>query len=192
MMTDKDTLRATYGRIRTAIPHEALAIAANDATERLGLFLATRPSIKTIACYLSYRHELPTDPVIKLCIDADIRITVPAWDGEKYRFTYMTDKSVLVDGPKGIKQPSPPEYVDAEEIDMFIVPGLVFCTDGGRIGYGGGWYDRLLAPRRPDSICAGYCLNEQISLERLPLEPHDRNMDVIFTPKHIYRVMKNV
>lgn len=186
----KDELRSKYGHFRTAINQNELEQASIDTADRFAMFLATHPSVTNVACYLSYRRELPTRPLIDLCIDAGVKLAVPAWNGETYNFVWFDKDAELEDGPKGIKQPRFLNYAKVTDIDLFVVPGLVFSTDGGRIGYGGGWYDRLLLNRRDDSICAGYCFDVQVSLESLPLELHDLRMDMIMTPTRLFRVSK--
>ena len=62
---------------------------------------------------------------------------------------------------------------------VWIVPGLAFTRTGGRLGYGGGWYDRLLAGTDPSDILLGVAYPFQM-VEELPSEPHDiRLTDVV-------------
>ncbi len=64
--------------------------------------------------------------------------------------------------------------------DLVIVPGLAFTADGGRLGQGGGWYDRFLSRIRPDCTTVGVCFVEQL-LDALPTEPHDIAVDHVVT-----------
>ena len=60
-----------------------------------------------------------------------------------------------------------------------ICPGLIFDRNGGRIGYGGGFYDRYLSLHRV--LKAGYGFSEQIAGADLPLKSHDIRMDLLVT-----------
>ena len=72
----------------------------------------------------------------------------------------------------GIMEPVDAEIVPAKEVYGWIVPGLAFTRDGRRLGYGGGWYDRLLADAPKDAVKLGVAHSFQI-VEDLPTEPHD-------------------
>jgi 5-formyltetrahydrofolate cyclo-ligase len=69
---------------------------------------------------------------------------------------------------------------DPRTIDVVIVPGTAFTHAGGRLGQGGGWYDRFLAMVRPDCVTIGVAFAPQI-VDELPLEPHDVAVDVVVT-----------
>ena len=75
----------------------------------------------------------------------------------------------LVPGAFGVPEPTG-ESCAASALDLVIVPGLAFTTEGGRLGRGGGHYDRFLAHCAAPSI--GVCFAEQL-VDELPLEPHD-------------------
>lgn len=74
----------------------------------------------------------------------------------------------------GILEPDPElcPLVSPDEIAIALVPGLGFDQSGGRIGYGMGFYDRLL-PRLVRARCYGVGYREQLALDPIPLEPHD-------------------
>lgn len=70
--------------------------------------------------------------------------------------------------------------VDPRELDVVIVPGLAFDVRGGRLGRGGGWYDRYLPRLRADAVKIGVAWESQI-VERVPVEAHDVQMDWVVT-----------
>ena len=81
----------------------------------------------------------------------------------------------------GILEPN--EYASEfpiDEIDALIVPGLAFTLDGRRLGYGGGYYDRLLSMDSFTAYAIGFCFKFQI-IRDLPTETHDRKVDNIIT-----------
>jgi 5-formyltetrahydrofolate cyclo-ligase len=79
----------------------------------------------------------------------------------------------------GILEPPPDAPAFAPElVDMALIPGLAFTRDGGRLGYGGGFYDRLLPQLRPDCLLVGIT-HSSLLLPALPLEPHDIKMQFL-------------
>ena len=76
--------------------------------------------------------------------------------------------------------PAAPPPESPEHIDVVIVPGVAFTEAGDRLGQGGGWYDRVLASVRPDCVAIGVCFVEQV-VDAIPVEPHDRRVDVVVT-----------
>ncbi len=171
--------------LRDVLPQEALDQAAAAATAHFTLFAKAHPSIRSIACYLSHGSELPTGPILEVCRHQRWCVAVPVWDGHAYHFAWLESDAPLESGPMGIPQPANSVFSKSSEIDLFLVPGLAFSTDGGRIGYGGGWYDRLLSGRRADSLCVGLGLDFQLVSEPLPLEPHDMRMEAVLTPQRL-------
>jgi 5-formyltetrahydrofolate cyclo-ligase len=92
----------------------------------------------------------------------------------------------LEEGPHGIRQPSvtTPEVARAD-IDIVIVPGVAFDASGARIGYGGGYYDRLL-DRLPSARRIGMAFDVQL-VGSIPHEPHDCHMHMVVTPTQVVR-----
>jgi len=86
----------------------------------------------------------------------------------------------------GIPEPgSDIPIVPEESIDLVFVPLLAFDTRGARLGYGGGFYDRLFAACRPDTLWIGLS-HLEASDTFLPQEPHDLKLNYALTPKNIY------
>lgn len=97
----------------------------------------------------------------------------------------------LVAGPFGLAQPSEHAPRAARgAIDAVIVPGVAFDECGRRLGYGGGYYDRLLPTLRPDCLRIGVAFDEQL-LQEIPAEDHDATVHVVVTPSRVIRVSKN-
>ena len=87
-------------------------------------------------------------------------------------------------GFKGIPEPTTDACVKIEDVDIVIVPGVAFSADGARIGYGGGYYDRLLTWIKGTVPIVALAYEEQI-FDELPAEGHDIGMDSIITPERI-------
>ena len=94
----------------------------------------------------------------------------------------MTNTTALVRGPFGVIEPplESTALADLTALDAIFIPGLAFSKDGGRLGFGGGWYDRLLA-RIPDkTIKIGVCWNELL-IDSVPMDAWDVHVDGILT-----------
>ena len=85
----------------------------------------------------------------------------------------------------------PPAQPDGEargaeslkEADLIIIPALAASADGTRLGQGGGWYDRALMHRSPDTpVVAAIFDDEVLEAGVIPAEPHDVPVDAIVTP----------
>jgi len=97
----------------------------------------------------------------------------------------------LIAGPFGLAQPSEHAPRAARgSIDAVLVPGVAFDERGRRLGYGGGYYDRLLPTLRPDCLRIGIAFDEQL-LEDIPAEEHDACVHIVVTPSRVIRVSKN-
>ena len=94
----------------------------------------------------------------------------------------------LQPGTWGIPEPAPDRCrpVEPVEIDFVLVPGLVFDPGGGRIGYGAGYYDRLLGawpPPVPPLVAAAFELQV---VPAVPVLPTDRRVDLVVTESRTY------
>ena len=80
--------------------------------------------------------------------------------------------------------------IPAEEIDLFIIPLLACDYAGNRLGYGGGYYDRLLANANPSAVRVGINFFSPL-LEKIPHESHDMALHTLFTPQHCFDFYSN-
>ncbi len=92
----------------------------------------------------------------------------------------------------GLWEPAPALVADAErhcapaDVDLFLVPGLAFDLAGGRIGYGKGYYDRLLGTARPGAVFVALAFECQM-VEHVPTSPRDVPVHLIVTERATYR-----
>ena len=100
---------------------------------------------KLIASYLSFPHEFQTQELIEQALKDGKKVLIPKTYPKGRMDFVVYDPQQLVKTAFGLLEPQGDlEVVDASQIDLIHVPGLVFTTEGYRIGYGGGYYDRYL------------------------------------------------
>ncbi|MDG1788317.1 MAG: 5-formyltetrahydrofolate cyclo-ligase, partial [Paracoccaceae bacterium] len=103
--------------------------------------------------------------------------------GAALLFSRWDPECALKDGPFGAKIPQIDQFFEPE---ILIVPLVAFDRQGGRLGYGGGFYDRTLEGlrqrRRTLAIGFAYCAQEA---KALPLEPTDQPLDMIVTEQGV-------
>jgi 5-formyltetrahydrofolate cyclo-ligase len=94
----------------------------------------------------------------------------------------ITNSQGLVRGPFGVIEPplSWEPLTDLTALDAIFIPGLAFSPHGGRLGFGGGWYDRLLARIPESTIKIGVCWNEML-VDAIPMDAWDVRVDGILT-----------
>lgn len=141
---------------------------------------------ETIAVTVSVGNELDTMPIIEQAWKQGKRIAVPRCIPSKKQleFYYLEDVNQLEESYYGLLEPNTYKCrrSEIEEIELMIVPGLVFDRKGYRIGHGGGYYDRLLTAHsfQTVSICFDFQLVEGIFNEN-----HDIPVDKIITPTEV-------
>lgn len=138
--------------------------------------------------YSSFKSEVDTRALMRSSFELGKRVAAPKVYGERnelllYEILNMED---LVKGYLGIGEPivSAETLRDVRDMDLIIVPGVAFDEQCSRLGYGKGFYDKLLRLKRSPAIALAY--EEQI-VEAIPSEPHDIRMDGIITDMRILR-----
>lgn len=144
--------------------------ARGDIGERIDPLTRGSP----LAVYLAAPDEINIDPYIEDLLRAGVKVVAPRWNGETYALARLKglDETSLRRGPMGIREPVDADIVESKKVAVWIIPGLAFTRGGKRLGYGGGWYDRLLAAAPKDAVKIGVACSFQI-VDDLPEEPHD-------------------
>ena len=100
---------------------------------------------QNIATYLSFPHEFQTQELIKQALKDGKKVLIPKTYPKGRMEFVVYDPQQLVKTSFGLLEPEGElTVIDSCQIDLIHVPGLVFTTEGYRIGYGGGYYDRYL------------------------------------------------
>jgi len=150
---------------------------------------------KTVMFYVSFRSEVETEKMTRNALKLKKKIVIPVVHGEKIVVSEIKNlKKELTKGSFGIKEPKKEfrRRVNQKEIDLVVVPGVVFDKRGGRLGYGRGYYDRFLRSKSIRSRmsrsrqCAliGLAFDLQIA-RKIPLVKEDMKVDKIVTESGI-------
>ena len=140
----KSELRKQVLQEMKALPREQKQFIDQALTERL-LQHPFYQEAKVIATYLSFPHEFQTQELIEQALKDGKKVLIPKTYPKGRMDFVVYDPQQLVKTSFGLLEPQGDlEVVDASQIDLIHVPGLAFTTEGYRIGYGGGYYDRYL------------------------------------------------
>jgi 5-formyltetrahydrofolate cyclo-ligase len=150
-----------------------------------GLFsLQCMKKAGTVCTFLSAFKEPDTIRIVTALRKNGCRIIVPIshTDTNTLSLSYIDGIEDLHKGAYGILEPNVVGEADSDEIDVILVPGLAFDREGGRMGFGKGYYDRLL--EKSTAVKIGLCYDFQL-FDKIPKEKHDVPMDYIITEKEI-------
>ena len=150
-----------------------------------------------VQVYMHFRSEVQTSEIIRQMFVANQIVTIPYTNPDKSQLVAVrvTDLNQQVaPGYCGIPEPLL-ELVenascDPVTIDVVIIPGSVFDRCGGRLGYGGGYYDRFLTIDAPNALRIGLAFELQL-VDKVPVEPHDQLMDFVVTEENLYDCRRN-
>ncbi len=180
---NKADCRAAMRRRRLALPAQAQEEAAQAVLSHLRGF-APYAHARCVAAYMACRGELSLMPVMGDLLARGVALALPRCTAPgAMTFHRVTRLDRLVPGAYGLMEPSPGcAAVAPEAIDLMLVPGTAFDASGGRIGQGGGYYDRYLPQTRAlrVGVCHGFAL-----LARVDAQAHDARMDAVITPHGI-------
>jgi len=171
-----------------------------EKSKRICELLTAHPVITDadhLFIYVDFRSEVETMDLIRYLIAAGKTVSVPVTLIKESRLQAVrltNPDTQLMPGCYGIPEPTPDQIakatVDPAAIDTVLIPGSVFDTGGGRLGYGGGYYDRFLTESAPRAARVGVAFELQL-VDRVPMEPHDQYMDVLVTEQKIYDCGRN-
>ena len=195
MVVDAKILKKEKLHLRDALSEEQQEQYSYRITEQL-LQLDLFQRAETVFVYVDFRSEVKTHSLILQMQSLGKNVVVPVTllrerDLLPVRITSLEDD--LAPGYASILEPVEAirntNCVSPESIDIIVLPGSVFDEHGGRMGYGGGFYDRFVSQKAPQALRIGLCYELQIVPEA-PLQDHDERMDVIVTEKRIINALR--
>lgn len=181
---EKAALRKRALAARAALPDDLRAAAAEAVAEAGAAIVRTfRP--RRVSVFVSVKGEIDTGPLMARIAAEGAALCLPVIvaKGEPLVFRAWAPGDPLDDKPFGLKEPRP----SAAEVapDLLFVPLAAFDRSGGRVGYGGGFYDRTLAKLRAEGLAAraiGLAFAAQ-EVDAVPVAAHDAPLDGVLTER---------
>ncbi|MFB6077320.1 MAG: 5-formyltetrahydrofolate cyclo-ligase [Candidatus Nanohaloarchaea archaeon] len=177
--TDKETVRDRMRERRADLPPAARDERSRDVLRAVADL--DRPAQSdTVFVYVSTGNEVRTGPLIDDLLDGSGTVAVPVMvDGEMHA-SVLHGRDELEPGRFGLPQPADDSIrrLPPDDIDVAVVPGVAFDTEGNRIGRGSGHYDRYLPS--VDGPAIGLAYRFQV-VDRIDPDPWDVPVDTVVT-----------
>ena len=142
--------------------------------------------------YYSFRSEVRTEELLRAALEEGKRLALPRVNRERRELDLYwvpeLGQPCIRPGTWDIPEPVPEvcEPAKLEDIDLVMVPGVAFDVAGGRIGYGGGFYDRLLKDLGEGQVAIALAFEVQI-IDRVPVAWFDQRVPIIVTEDRVIR-----
>lgn len=144
---------------------------------------------RTVMFFASFRGEVETHDMIRRALAEGKRVILPKVKGKELALFEIRDfDRDTAAGAWEIPEPVHRTQVKAQDVDFIVVPGAVFDGRGNRLGYGGGFYDRLLASYT--GMTAALAFDFQI-VPQVPVSAHDVPVRKIVTEKRVIEASSN-
>jgi 5-formyltetrahydrofolate cyclo-ligase len=181
---NKNELREKMRAMRRSLTADETA-EKSEKIQRLLFGYEKYKSAKTVMLYISAFKEPSTIEIVKDALEQGKRVIVPIsnTDTETLTLSYIDGFDELEKGAYGILEPKIIKPANAADIDFILVPGIAFDYRGSRMGFGKGYYDKLLCGCNAEKTALCYAFQ---LLDEIPSDTHDVPMDTIITEEKIY------
>ena len=188
LQTEKKKMRAAILALREAMPPAARSAASRAIIDKV-CGLPQYAEATVVLTYMGFGSEIETQSFFERII-ADGKIAVlPRVDRASQTLMLHAARSTsdLLTGKWGIREPrADAPTVSIDEIDFLLMPGVAFDRFGNRLGYGRGYYDKLLLIADPALTRVAAAFSCQI-VEAVPVGPTDQRIDCIITENEIIK-----
>jgi 5-formyltetrahydrofolate cyclo-ligase len=184
----KDNLRKNMLNQRKSMEIHNVNVFSNKIIATI-MELPQFASSKNIMLYLSFNKEVNTYPLAKWCLDNGKTLIAPYCINAERKIIPFKISNLTNDLTKstfGVMEPKHDllKKVNIEDIDLIIVPGVVFDEHCNRIGFGAGYYDRFLPKKAKNTPAIGIAYDYQV-IDEIPIGEYDVPLDFIITEKRI-------
>ena len=182
---DKRALRRAVLAERDALFGTERAARSEAIVDRL-LGLEEATGAATVLAFWSFGSEVDTAPLLDRLHSRGTTIALPVTRDGDIVPVIWTPGSSMTETSFGSREPTDGRVLQARELDLIVVPGVAFDRSCHRVGYGGGFYDRLLASTRDGTVAVAIAFGMQV-VEEVPTGPLDRPVDAIVTEDDVIR-----
>lgn len=178
----KKNLRQTVLDERFKLSPEERRTKSREIEQRL-FGLPEFSAARTVMFYASFRSEVETHDMIRRALAGGKRVVLPKVRGKQLALFEIRDFDRDVQpGAWGIPEPASGRAADPAAVQFIVVPGAAFDPAGNRLGYGAGFYDRLLGNFKGATAALAFELQV---VPQVPADPHDVPVQRIVTEKRI-------
>jgi 5-formyltetrahydrofolate cyclo-ligase len=185
---DKAALRREVLARRAALTDRASRSLVIDTRVRA---LPEFRNAHTIAAYVGVGDEVATIALLEDALSREVTVAVPWRDGDDLHLARITALAELVPVSFGLLEPAhqlaASRLLIPAEAGLLLIPGVAFDRDGGRLGHGKGFYDRLLERAGPGPLRVALAFECQV-VGQVPMTAGDERMDLVVTEEAVYRV----
>jgi len=181
----KRALRLEILARRDALTPQDRATRSQRIAERL-IALPELVRAGTVMAFSSFGSEVDTAPILEALAERGVRLALPRIaEGEIAPVAYRPGDEVSATA-FGALEPSSGEVVADDQVDVVVTPGVVFDRHGHRVGYGGGYYDRLFRRTRPSAFRVAVGFSVQV-VNEVPHGTVDLPVDAVVTEDEVIR-----
>ncbi|MBI2176035.1 5-formyltetrahydrofolate cyclo-ligase [Candidatus Woesearchaeota archaeon] len=183
---EKSKIRDEMSRKRSALTLEEAASKSAAIAANL-MKMAEYRDARAVMLYAAKGNEVRTREMIEAALKEGKTVLLPITNTARNEIEAGEIKSLneLKEGAFGIMEPKQKKPFDDVKIDLVLVPGIAFDQQGHRLGYGHGFYDKLLR-RLTKAARIGLAYDFQV-VEKLPRESHDERMGLVITESSVIR-----
>lgn len=184
----KAELREAVLRRRAALPEGERASLGDRIVGRV-LDLPAYERSNVVLAYASFGAELPTDRFLRCVLDDGKVLVLPRVGRDGLVLHEVRDpEEGLAPGTWGIREPVADHcpLADPGDVDFALIPGVAFDGEGRRLGYGGGFYDRLISVALPAGTPLVAGAFEVQVVDEVPVGPNDMPVNAVVTEEGIY------
>lgn len=184
MKLSKSQLRQRMQALLQDIPHKAQK--SQQICQQLLHWIHHHSSQAcNIAVYLAKNPEVNIDAAIATLLDGPHTLYSPCYQDKTWQLSRLVSLKDTRSSHFGIREAlDSSEKINAEQIHIWLVPGLAFDKTGKRLGYGKGIYDRWL--QQSSAAKAGICYSDQM-IDSIPTENWDQSMDWLINEQNLIR-----
>jgi 5-formyltetrahydrofolate cyclo-ligase len=179
----KDQMRQNLKNLREQIPPDLYESASQGIWD---IFRATPEfhKAKSIGAFASTDGEINTYSLLEGILSSGKNLYLPRVVKDKTHFDFypVTNLKIMQPGAFGILEPTGTKAADWAELDLVLVPGLAFDRHGNRLGFGKGYYDRVLPLLRKSTLIVGLAYSFQM-VDEVPVSTEDVPVKALLSEK---------